>query len=60
MNGTEDDDKKRKSSEDHSEAVKKRRTDVRAFHPELEQMLESLKAAIANGKCGSSSPITSR
>lgn len=49
-NGTEDDDKKRKSAEDHSEAVKKRRTDVRPFHPELEQMIESLKAAIANGK----------
>ena len=49
-NGTEDDDKKRKSAEDHSEAVKKRRTDVRSFHPELEQMIESLKVAIANGK----------
>jgi len=49
-NGTEDDDKKRKSAEDHSEAVKKRRTDVRPFHPELEQMIESLKVAIANGK----------
>lgn len=49
-NGTEDDDKKRKSAEDHSEAVKKRRTDVRPFHSELEQMIESLKVAIANGK----------
>jgi len=49
-NGTEDDDKKRKSAEDHSEAVKKRRTDVRPFHPELEQMIESLKVAITNGK----------
>ena len=49
-NGIEDEDKKRKSSEDHSEAVKKRRTDVRPFHPELEQMIESLKVAIANGK----------
>ena len=55
-NGTEDDDKKRKSVEDHSEAVKKRRTDVRPFHPELEQMIESLKAAIANGKYN---PVTS-
>lgn len=50
-NGTEDDDKKRKSAEDHSEAVKKRRTDVRPFHPELEQMIESLKVAITNGRC---------
>ena len=49
-NGTEDDDKKRKSVEDHSEAVKKRRTEPRSFHPELEQMIESLKVAIANGK----------
>ncbi|KAF9782537.1 hypothetical protein BJ322DRAFT_1160971 [Thelephora terrestris] len=47
-NGAEEDDKKRKSAEDHSEAVKKRRTDVHPFHPELEQMVESLKAAIAN------------
>lgn len=50
LDGTEDDDKKRKSVEDHSEAVKKRRTDVRSFHPELEQMIESLKAAIAGGE----------
>jgi len=56
-NGTEDDDKKRKSAEDHSEAVKKRRTDVRPFHPELEQMIESLKVAIANGKCGLDTPF---
>jgi len=55
--GTEDDDKKRKSAEDHSEAVKKRRTDVRPFHPELEQMIESLKVAIANGKCNLSIPF---
>jgi hypothetical protein len=56
-NGTEDDDKKRKSAEDHSEAVKKRRTDVRPFHPELEQMIESLKVAIANGKSEPGTPL---
>jgi len=56
-NTTEDDDKKRKSAEDHSEAVKKRRTDVRPFHPELEQMIESLKVAIANGKYSSDTPF---
>lgn len=56
-NGAEDDDKKRKSVEDHSEAVKKRRTDVRPFHPELEQMIESLKGAIANGKCNLDIPF---
>jgi len=56
-NTTEDDDKKRKSAEDHSEAVKKRRTDVRPFHPELEQMIESLKVAIANGKYNSDTPF---
>lgn len=49
-NSAEDDDKKRKSAEDHSEAVKKRRTEARSFHPELEQMIESLKVAIDNGK----------
>ena len=43
--------------EDHSEAVKKRRTDVRPFHPELEQMIESLKVAIASGKCNSDTPF---
>ena len=58
-NGIEDDDKKRKSAEDHSEAVKKRRTDVRPFHPELEQMIESLKLAIANGKFEPGPPLYS-
>lgn len=56
-NGTEDDDKKRKSAEDHSEAVKKRRTDVRPFHPELEHMIESLKVAIANGRSEPGTPL---
>jgi hypothetical protein len=56
-NATEDDDKKRKSSEDHSEAVKKRRTDVRPFHPDLDQMIESLKVAISNGRCNPNTPL---
>jgi hypothetical protein len=56
-NGTEDDDKKRKSAEDHSDAVKKRRTDVRPFHPELDQMIESLKVAITNGKRNPDTPF---
>ena len=56
-NGTEDEDKKRKSVEDHSEAVKKRRTDVRPFHPDLEQMIESLKVEIANGMHNAETPF---
>lgn len=48
---TSDDEKKRKSSEEHGDSSKKRKTnEVHTFHPELEAELERLKAEIAKGE----------
>jgi hypothetical protein len=46
-----DDDRKRKSSEEHGDGNKKRKTaDVRPFHPDLEAAIEGLKADISKGQ----------
>jgi hypothetical protein len=47
-----EEDKKRKSSEEHGEGNKKRKTpEVRPFHPELEAAIEGLKTNIEKGQC---------
>jgi hypothetical protein len=45
-----EDDKKRKSHDDHGDGSKKRKTtEVRPFHAELEAAFEGLRAEIAKG-----------